>query len=111
MNNGNGNYDKIVEKSFKSINYAKIIKSYFCFKDKNTNLINHCHKIINDDLCVEKMLEKFYISETINNYFLNKKHKKIDYIKRNKLKIIEKYIFDNNEETEKEEKNINGIRK
>ena len=31
-------------------------------------------KIVKDDLCIEKILEKFYLSETINNYFLNKKH-------------------------------------
>ena len=111
LNNGNDNYNKTVEKSFKSIGCAKIIKSYFCFKDNNTKFINQCHQIINDDLCVEKILEKFYITETINNYFLNKKHKKIDYIRSNKLKIIEKYIFDNNNETEKEENNINCIKK
>ena len=94
--------DKILDKTFESINYFHLIKSYLCcFKDKKTKLINHCHKIINDDLCIENILEKFYISETINNYFLNKKHKKIDYIKCNKFKIIEHYVSSINEETKK----------
>ena len=100
--------DKIIEKTFESINYFHLIKSYFCcFKDKKTKLINHCHKIMNDDLCVENILEKFYISETINNYFLNKKHKKIDYIKCNKFKIIEHYISTINQEEKKVIKNVN----
>ena len=100
--------DKIIEKTFESINYFHLIKSYFCcFKDKKTKLINHCHKIINEDLCIENILEKFYISETINNYFLNKKHKKIDYIKCNKFKIIEHYISTINQEEKKVIKNVN----
>ena len=100
--------DKILDKTFESINYYHLIKSYLCcFKDKKTKLINHCHKIINDNLCIENILEKFYISETINNYFLNKKHKKIDYIKCNKFKIIEHYVSAINEEAKKNIKSVN----
>lgn len=39
------------------------------------------------------MLQRFYISETINNYLLDKNEKKIEYIKSNKLKYIKNYIY------------------
>ena len=86
------NYNIIRDKEFKSLNYFHIIKSYFCFNDKKTKLINHCHKIISDDICIENILERFYINETINNYLLNKNAKKIDYIKCDKFQLIEKYL-------------------
>jgi len=100
-NRGNNNDINIInnDKVFKSINYFHITKSYFCFKDKRTKLINYCHKIINNDLCVENILQRFYHNETINNYLLNKNNKKIDYIKCSKFKIIKKYLNDINEET------------
>ena len=90
------NYNIIRDKEFKSLNYFHIIKSYFCFNDKKTKLINHCHKIISDDICIENILERFYINETINNYLLNKNAKKIDYIKCDKFQLIEKYLGNNN---------------
>ena len=86
------------DKKFSSINYFHIIKSYFCFRDNKTKLINYCHQIINDDICIENILQRFYINETINNYLLNKKNKKIDYIKCDKFQLIEKYLDNINED-------------
>ena len=82
-NNDNNNdiNIKMHNKIFTSINYFHIIKSYLFSKDKKTKLINYCHKIINNDLCIENILQRFYYNETVNNYFLNKKNKKIDYNK------------------------------
>ena len=91
-NEKNFNYNIIRDKEFTSINYFHIIKSYFCFNDKKTKLINYCHQIISDDICIENILQRFYINETINNYLLNKKGKKIDYIKCEKFQLIEKYL-------------------
>ena len=101
------NFNIIRDKEFASINYFHIIKSYFCFKDKKTKLINCCHQIINDDICIENILERFYINETINNYLLNKKGKKIDYIKCDKFQLIEKCLDNINEEFVKDITNSN----
>ena len=106
-NEKNFNYNIIRDKEFTSINYFHIIKSYFCFNDKKTKLINYCHQIISDDICIENILQRFYINETINNYLLNKKGKKIDYIKCEKFQLIEKYLGNINEEFGKDITNTN----
>ena len=109
LNLGNTNKDKDYDKTFKKINYFQILKSYLCCcEDKKTKLINYCHKIIKEDICVDKILERFYISETINEYLMNKKHKKIEYIDNNKFKLVEQYLFDINGEIGKSVNDINN---
>ena len=106
-NTDNNNTNIIMHnKVFTSINYFHIIKSYLGTRDKRTKLINHCHKIINNDLCIENILQRFYYNETVNNYLLNKNYKKIDYIKCDKFQLFEKYLYDINEELKKNKTNI-----
>ena len=77
----NINNDILYNKAFTSINYLNIIKAYFCFKDNKKKLIDCCHKIINEDMCIENILKRLYLCETKNNYLLDNKSKNIDYIK------------------------------
>ena len=108
IDNDNTDNNNIImhNKVFTSINYFHIIKSYLGTRDKRTKLINHCHKIINNDLCIENILQRFYYNETVNNYLLNKNYKKIDYIKCDKFQLFEKYLYDINEELKKNKTNI-----
>ena len=62
--NNQGNKIEI-EKIFNKINYCHIIKSFFCFKDKKTKLINLCHDIITEDICIERILERINNLEII----------------------------------------------
>ena len=89
-------------KVLKKINYYHIIKSYFCFNDKRTKLINLCHDIIIDDMCAERILKRFYNLETIYNYyFLNEEIQRYNNIKNNRFKEVFKYIYKlNNENTQ-----------
>ena len=48
-----------IKRIFKNINYCHIFKSLFCLKDKRSQLINMCHEIITEDLCVERIIDRF----------------------------------------------------
>ena len=87
------------KKVFKKISCFYILKSYFCFKDKKTNLINLCHATVIQDLCVEKILERFYNIEKIYHFFINKEKGKIESLKIKRFKEIKKYIDEISNET------------
>lgn len=81
-----------------------IIKSYFCFKDKKTQLINISHNFINKDISIERILKKIYKLENI--YYLLSEKNKINIKKtiyKNKIfKEINKMIFQIKDETKTE---------
>ena len=62
----------------KQINYCHILKSFLCFKDKKNKLINLCENIINEDMSIERILERFY---------------NFNIIEENRLKEVYKYIY------------------
>ena len=86
---------KFNNKIMKKINYWHILKSFLCFKDKKTKLINLCHSIITEDMCIERILERFYNLESIYKNFSKKEKEKFKYIKSNRLKEVNKYIYTN----------------
>ena len=70
---------RINNKHIEKVNYFHILKSYFCFKDKKTEMINLCNDIIREDMCIERILERFYNLEKLSHHYLD--------IKKEKLKI------------------------
>ena len=86
--NNNQNYISEVNKN---INYLHIIKSFFCFNDKKTKLIDLCHNIIIEDTSIERILERFYNLEKEYYFIIHKKYKKF-FSENEKLKEIRKYI-------------------
>ena len=42
----------------KEINYFQVLKSYFCFKDNKTKLIQLCHNLVIEDMSVERILQR-----------------------------------------------------
>ena len=44
----------------KKINVFHIIKNFFCCNNPKDKLISLCHEIIQNDMCVETILERFY---------------------------------------------------
>ena len=44
----------------KKINVFHIIKNFFCCNNPKGKLISLCHEIIQNDMCVETILERFY---------------------------------------------------
>ena len=74
------------------INYFHIIKSFFCFKDNRTKLINLYHEIIFEDFSVEKMLERFYILENMSHLISKKAREKGKFKTNKKFKEINECI-------------------
>ena len=70
---------KINNKHIEKVNYFHILKSYFCFKDKKTEMINLCNDIITEDMCIERILERFYNLEKLSHHYSD--------VKKEKLKI------------------------
>ena len=84
---------KVNNKIMKNINYYHILKSFLCFDDKKTKLINLCHDIINEDMSIERILERFYNLEKIYKFISNDEKEKFKFIENNKLKEVNKYIY------------------
>ena len=81
------------------VNYFHIFKSYFCFKDKKTEMINLCNDIITEDMCIERILERFYNLEKLNHHYSD--------IKKEKLKINKNKGFKGEKKLIKDIDNIN----
>ena len=76
----------------KKINFFNIIKSYFCFKDKKTNLINMCNNFVMKDLCVERILGRLYELEKIFNLLSKEELSKLNFYIDKKFVKISYYI-------------------
>ena len=59
---------KLKERKLENLNFYEIIKSFFCFKDVKTKLINFCNRIIKEDICIDRILSRLYNLEKI--YYL-----------------------------------------
>ena len=89
------------------IGFCVILKSYFCFKDKKTKLVNDYHNIIIEDMCLEKILKRIYSLENISNYYYLKKIKNKRFkMKKSKHKIQKKEAEDRHENKKNEERNF-----
>ena len=105
-----------IKRTIKKINYFHILKSYLCFRDKKTKLINIIHNIINEDMCIEKILGRFYNLERIFHHFSKKEKENYEFFDNRRLSEIKKYILKNNNnklrknKSIKEEKNEVGLK-
>ena len=88
----------------KKINFFNIIKSYFCFKDKKTNLINICNNFVMRDLRVERILGRLYELEKIFNLLSKEELSKLNLYIDKKFSRISYYI--NGIYIEEKKKNI-----
>ena len=82
-----------VHNVFIKMNYFHILKSFLCFKDPKSKLINYSHKIITQDLSVERILKRLYHLEDIARLYSNEEESKLIYMKTSKFKKINKYIY------------------
>ena len=77
----------------KKINYLHIIKSFFCFNDKKTKLIDLCHSVVTDDISIERIMERLYNLEKAYHYISRRRKEKF-FSENKKIKEIKKYIYD-----------------
>ena len=85
---------RINKEHINNVNYFHILKSYFCFKDKKTEMINLCNDIITEDMCIERILERFYNLEKLSNHFSDSKMEKLNMNKNKRFKGTKKLIND-----------------
>ena len=76
----------IDNKFIKEINYFYVLKSYFCFKDNKSKLIQLCHNLVIEDMSVEKILQRLYNLERIYFSFLKEEKGKIKLSKIKRFK-------------------------
>ena len=58
-NSPNNDEEKVV-KALESANYFHFLKSYLCFKDQKTRLINECYELYKEEVCIENILKWLY---------------------------------------------------
>ena len=88
-------------KVLKNLNFFEIIKSFFCFKDVRTKLIDLCNKIIKEDICIDRILSRLYNLEKIYCLMENKGYDKCKLNRKEEFKKINKYLFQINYEVKK----------
>ena len=103
-NSDNEKNNEKINNVMKNIKVNSIIKSFFCCKDKKTELINLCDDIIYKDICIERILKRLYLLEN-----------EFDILKNEKFFEIENIIDDlnkelNNKKTEKTLSHNNRIK-
>ena len=54
------NDEEKVVKALDSANYFHFLKSYLCFKDQKTRLINECYELHKEEVCIENILKRLY---------------------------------------------------
>ena len=98
--NNNHNFTNEI---MKTINYLHIIKSFFCFNDKKTKLIDLCHSVVTDDISIERIFERLYNLENACHYIFRRKKDKF-FNENKEIKEIKKYIYEiyREENTQKE---------
>ena len=75
-----------------NLNYFHIFKSYFCFKDKKTKLINICHELVSEDICIERILSRLYELEKLPKFLSENGYIKLNLSKNKKFEEINEYI-------------------
>ena len=75
------------------IKYFNIIKSYLCFKDKKTELVNLCYDIIIEDMSIESILKRIYDLEELYNLFFKEENEKLTLNKNERFKNINNSIY------------------
>jgi len=89
--------DKIAKerkiKVLKNLKFFDIIKSLFCFKDAKTKLIDLCNKIINEDICIDRILSRLYNLEKIYSLIKYKEYDKCKLNRKEDIKKANDYIF------------------
>jgi len=88
-------------KVLKNLNYFDIFKSFFCFKNVKIKLIDLCNKIINEDICIDRILIRQYNLEKIYSLIKNQEYDKYKYNRKEEIKKVNDYLFQINYETER----------
>ena len=62
------NTDYEINNVMRDLDFISIMKSFCCIRGKKLQIINLCNDIVNEDICIERILKRLYTLE--NNYKL-----------------------------------------
>ena len=88
-------------KILKNLNLFDIIKSFFCFKDVRTKIIDLCNRIIKEDICIDRILSRLYNLEKVYYLIENEEYDKCKLNRKEEFKKINDYLFTINYEIKK----------
>ena len=88
-------------KILKNLNFFDVIKSFFCFKDIRTKVIDLCNRIIKEDICIDRILGRLYNLEKIYNLIENEENDKCKLNRKEEFKKINDYLIKINYEIKK----------
>jgi hypothetical protein len=106
ISNRKQNCQNINDKLLSELNFFDVLKSYFCFKDKKSKLVNLCHNIIIEDICFEKKIKRIYNLENISYYYFNEIKNRRFKMKKSEHKIHKKEIQDKQEKEKNDDRSI-----
>ena len=88
-------------KVLKNLNCFDVIKSFFCFKNAKKKLIDLCNRIINEDISIDRILNRQYNLEKVYSLIENQEYDKFKFNRKEDIKKINDYLFQINYETER----------
>jgi len=88
-------------KVLKNLNCFDVIKSFFCFKNAKKKLIDLCNRIINEDISIDRILNRQYNLEKVYSLIKNQEYDKFKFNRKEDIKKINDYLFQINYETER----------
>jgi len=109
INNEKQNCSNINNKLLSELNFCDVFKSYFCFKDEKSKLVNLYHNIIIENMSFEKIIKRIYTLEKISYYYSNEIENIKFKMKKSKHKIYKKETKNKHEKEKSEDRNI-GIK-
>jgi len=109
ISNEKQNCSNINNKLLSELNFCDVFKSYFCFKDEKSKLVNLYHNIIIENMSFEKIIKRIYTLEKISYYYSNEIENIKFKMKKSKHKIYKKETKNKHEKEKSEDRNI-GIK-
>ena len=77
-------------KIFNQLNFFDFFKSYFCFKSTKYKLIDICHDLFKEEICIDRILKRLY---NLENYISYNKDKSLRTIQtKSQYELIDEYL-------------------
>ena len=77
-------------KILNQLNFFDFFKSYFCFKSTKYKLIDICHDLFKEEICIDRILKRLY---NLENYISFNKDKSLRTIQtKSQYELIDEYL-------------------
>ena len=94
--------DNEINNAMKDLNFMSIMRSFCCIKGKKLQIINLCNNIVNEDICIERILKRFYTLENNYNSLIEKNSNESDL--NDNFSGIKKFVTEMDDESSNQTK-------